>query len=430
MKFLSDQTAMQESIEQYMQTVGQQARTASRVLAGASTQTKNNALSAIYTALQNSEPAILAANQVDMAQAHNNNLDSALLDRLELTPARFKGMLQGLKDVIGLTDPIGEITDMAYRPSGIQLGKMRVPLGVVGMIYESRPNVTLEAASLALKSGNAIILRGGSEALKSNQAIAAAIQHGLKAAGVPEHAVQVINTSDRAAVGKLITMSEYVDVIVPRGGKGLIERISNEARVPVIKHLDGNCHVFVEAQADLQKALPIALNAKTHRYGVCNAMETLLVDENVAEEFLPLIAELYAEKKVELRGCPETQRILGESIVAATEEDWYTEYLGPILAVKVVTGLDEAIEHINQYGSHHTDSIITENFSLARQFLARVDSSSVMINASTRFADGFEYGLGAEIGISTDKIHARGPVGLEGLTSQKWIVFGDGQIRQ
>ncbi|UUS64778.1 MULTISPECIES: glutamate-5-semialdehyde dehydrogenase [unclassified Acinetobacter] len=421
---------MQESIEQYMQTVGQQARTASRVLAGASTQTKNNALSAIYTALQNSETAILAANQVDMTKAHNNNLDSALLDRLELTPTRFKGMLQGLKDVIALTDPIGEITDMAFRPTGIQLGKMRVPLGVVGMIYESRPNVTLEAASLALKSGNAIILRGGSEALESNQAIAAAIQHGLTAAGVPEHAVQVINTPDRAAVGQLITMPEYVDVIVPRGGKGLIERITNEARVPVIKHLDGNCHVFVEAQADLQKALPIALNAKTHRYGVCNAMETLLVDENVAEEFLPRIAELYAEKKVELRGCNETQRILGESIVPATEEDWYTEYLGPILAVKVVTGLDEAIEHINKYGSHHTDSIITENFSLARQFLARVDSSSVMINASTRFADGFEYGLGAEIGISTDKIHARGPVGLEGLTSQKWIVFGDGQIRQ
>ncbi|WP_180144324.1 glutamate-5-semialdehyde dehydrogenase [Acinetobacter sp. YH12052] len=421
---------MQESIEQYMQTVGQQARTASRVLAGASTQTKNNALSAIYTALQNSETAILAANQVDMTKAHNNNLDSALLDRLELTPTRFKGMLQGLKDVIALTDPIGEITDMAFRPTGIQLGKMRVPLGVVGMIYESRPNVTLEAASLALKSGNAIILRGGSEALESNQAIAAAIQHGLTAAGVPEHAVQVLNTPDRAAVGQLITMPEYVDVIVPRGGKGLIERITNEARVPVIKHLDGNCHVFVEAQADLQKALPIALNAKTHRYGVCNAMETLLVDENVAEEFLPRIAELYAEKKVELRGCAETQRILGESIVPATEEDWYTEYLGPILAVKVVTGLDEAIEHINKYGSHHTDSIITENFSLARQFLAHVDSSSVMINASTRFADGFEYGLGAEIGISTDKIHARGPVGLEGLTSQKWIVFGDGQIRQ
>ena len=421
---------MQESIEQYMQTVGQQARTASRVLAGASTQTKNNALSAIYTALQNSETAILAANQVDMTKAHNNNLDSALLDRLELTPTRFKGMLQGLKDVIALTDPIGEITDMAFRPTGIQLGKMRVPLGVVGMIYESRPNVTLEAASLALKSGNAIILRGGSEALESNQAIAAAIQHGLTAAGVPEHAVQVLNTPDRAAVGQLITMPEYVDVIVPRGGKGLIERITNEARVPVIKHLDGNCHVFVEAQADLQKALPIALNAKTHRYGVCNAMETLLVDENVAEEFLPRIAELYAEKKVELRGCAETQRILGESIVPATEEDWYTEYLGPILAVKVVTGLDEAIEHINKYGSHHTDSIITENFSLARQFLARVDKSSLIINKTNRFADGFEYGLGAEIGISTDKIHARGPVGLEGLTSQKWIVFGDGQIRQ
>lgn len=421
---------MQQSIEQYMQTVGQQARQASRVLASASTQTKNNALSAIYTALQNSEAAISAANQIDMAKAHSNNLDSALLDRLELSPARFKGMLQGLRDVIGLTDPIGEITDMAYRPSGIQLGKMRVPLGVVGMIYESRPNVTLEAASLALKSGNAIILRGGSEAIESNRAIAAAVQHGLKAAGLPETSVQVINTTDRAAVGQLITMSEYVDVIVPRGGKGLIERISNEARVPVIKHLDGNCHVYVEAQADLQKALPIALNAKTHRYGVCNAMETLLVDEKVAEEFLPSIAELYAEKQVELRGCAETLRILGSGAVPATEEDWYAEYLGPILAVKVVSGIDEAVAHINQYGSHHTDAIITENYTLARKFLAGVDSSSVMINASTRFADGFEYGLGAEIGISTDKIHARGPVGLEGLTSQKWVVFGDGQIRQ
>lgn len=421
---------MQDSIEQYMQTVGQQARQASRVLASASTQTKNNALSAIYTALQDSEAAILAANQIDMTKGRNNNLDSALLDRLELTPSRFKGMLHGLKDVMNLTDPIGEITDLAYRPSGIQLGKMRVPLGVVGMIYESRPNVTLEAASLALKSGNAIILRGGSEALESNKAIANAIQHGLKTSGLPETSVQVINTADRAAVGHLITMSEYVDVIVPRGGKGLIERISNEARIPVIKHLDGNCHVFVEAQADLQKALPIALNAKTHRYGVCNAMETLLVDEKVAEDFLPSIAELYAEKQVELRGCRETQRILGSSVKPANEEDWYTEYLGPILAVKVVSGIDEAIDHINKYGSHHTDAIITENFSLARQFLARVDSSSVMINASTRFADGFEYGLGAEIGISTDKIHARGPVGLEGLTSQKWVVFGDGQIRQ
>ncbi|MCT8090614.1 glutamate-5-semialdehyde dehydrogenase [Acinetobacter sp. C_4_1] len=421
---------MQDSIEQYMQTVGQQARQASRVLASASTQTKNNALSAIYTALQDSEAAILAANQIDMTNGRNNHLDSALLDRLELTPSRFKGMLHGLKDVMSLVDPIGEITDLAYRPSGIQLGKMRVPLGVVGMIYESRPNVTLEAASLALKSGNAIILRGGSEALQSNKAIAEAIQHGLKTSGLPETSVQVINTADRAAVGHLITMSEYVDVIVPRGGKGLIERISNEARIPVIKHLDGNCHVFVEAQADLQKALPIALNAKTHRYGVCNAMETLLVDEKIAEDFLPSIAELYAEKQVELRGCRETQRILGSSIKPASEEDWYTEYLGPILAVKVVSGIDEAIDHINKYGSHHTDAIITENFSLARQFLARVDSSSVMINASTRFADGFEYGLGAEIGISTDKIHARGPVGLEGLTSQKWVVFGDGQIRQ
>ncbi|MHA5055488.1 glutamate-5-semialdehyde dehydrogenase [Acinetobacter schindleri] len=420
---------MQESIEQYMQTVGQQARQASRILARASTQTKNDALSAIYTALKNSEAAILAANQIDMAKAHSNNLDSALLDRLELTPARFKGMLQGLNDVISLVDPIGEITDMAYRPSGIQLGKMRVPLGVVGMIYESRPNVTLEAASLALKSGNAIILRGGSEALESNQAIAKAIQHGLQVSGLPEAAVQVINTTDRTAVGQLITMSEYVDVIVPRGGKGLIERITNDARVPVIKHLDGNCHVYVEAQADLLKALPIALNAKTHRYGVCNAMETLLVDEKVAEEFLPRIAELYEEKQVELRGCPATRRIL-ENAVPASEEDWYTEYLGPILAVKVVSGVEEAIEHINKYGSHHTDSIITENYSIAREFLAGVDSSSVMINASTRFADGFEYGLGAEIGISTDKIHARGPVGLEGLTSQKWIVFGDGQIRQ
>lgn len=421
---------MQESIEQYMQTVGQQARKASRVLASASTQTKNNALSAIYTALQNNESAILAASQIDMDKGRNNQLDNALLDRLELTPTRFKAMLQGLKDVISLVDPIGEITDLAYRPTGIQIGKMRVPLGVVGMIYESRPNVTLEAASLALKSGNAIILRGGSEALESNKAIAAAIQHGLKASGLPETSVQVINTTDRAAVGHLITMSEYVDVIVPRGGKGLIERITNEARIPVIKHLDGNCHVFVEAQADLLKALPIALNAKTHRYGVCNAMETLLVDENVAEEFLPRIAELYAEKNVELRGCAETQRILGSGVKPASEEDWYTEYLGPILAVKVVSGMDEAIDHINKYGSHHTDAIITENFSLARQFLARVDSSSVMVNASTRFADGFEYGLGAEIGISTDKIHARGPVGLEGLTSQKWIVLGDGQIRQ
>ncbi|MDV2469518.1 glutamate-5-semialdehyde dehydrogenase [Acinetobacter chinensis] len=420
---------MQDSIEQYMQTVGQQARQASSILAGASTQTKNNALSAVYTALENSESSILAANQTDMTKGRNNQLDSALLDRLELTPTRFKDMLQGLKDVIALVDPIGEITDLAYRPTGIQIGKMRVPLGVVGMIYESRPNVTLEAASLALKSGNAIILRGGSEAMESNRAIAEAVQHGLKVAGLPESCVQVINTTDRAAVGQLITLSEFVDVIVPRGGKGLIERITNEATIPVIKHLDGNCHVYVEAQADLHKALPIALNAKTHRYGVCNAMETLLVDEKIAEDFLPRVAELYAEKQVELRGDAATRQILGSTVQTATEEDWYEEYLGPVLAVKVVSGIEEAIQHINKYGSHHTDAIITENFSLARQFLTRVDSSSVMVNASTRFADGFEYGLGAEIGISTDKIHARGPVGLEGLTSQKWIVLGDGQIR-
>lgn len=422
---------MSAALSDYMQMLGQQARAAARVLSGAPTEKKNAALSSIYTALEVGRQDILNANAIDMQRGNERHLEAALLDRLELTPARFDGMLAGLKDVISLTDPVGIITDLAYRPSGIQLGKMRVPLGVVGMIYESRPNVTLEAASLALKSGNAIILRGGSEAFESNQAIAKCIQNGLRAAHLPERCVQVIDTADRAAVGLLITMSEYVDVIVPRGGKNLIERISQEARIPVIKHLDGNCHVFVERQADLQKALPICLNSKTHRYGVCNAMETLLIDEVIAEEFLPLIAELYFEKQVELRGCEHTQRILGEdTVIKASEDDWYTEYLGPILAVKIVKGTDEAISHINKYGSHHTDVIITENFSTARQFLREVDSSSVMINASSRFADGFEYGLGAEIGISTDKIHVRGPVGLEGLTSQKWIVLGDGQIRQ
>ena len=421
---------MQHTIEHYMQTVGQHARKAAATLSAASTQDKNQALQAIFDALTQQKQAILDANQIDMQNGRAKQLDDALLDRLELTPTRFDGMLQGLKDVISLKDPIGEITDLAYRPSGIQLGKMRVPLGVVGMIYESRPNVTLEAASLALKSGNAIILRGGSEALQSNQAIAKAIQTGLKTTQIPATAVQVIETADRAAVGQLITMSEFVDVIIPRGGKGLIQRITDEARIPVIKHLDGNCHVYVEAQADFAKALPIALNAKTHRYGVCNAMETLLVDAKIANEFLPQVAALYAQKNVELRGCPITQQILKDQVMPATEADWETEYLAPILAVKVVADMNEAIEHINQYGSHHTDAIITENFSLARQFLARVDSSSVVINASTRFADGFEYGLGAEIGISTDKIHARGPVGLEGLTSQKWIVFGNGEIRQ
>lgn len=422
---------MSDALNDYMQMLGQQARAAARVLSGAPTEKKNAALSSIYTALEVGRQDILNANAIDMQRGNTHQLEASLLDRLELTPARFDGMLAGLKDVISLTDPVGVITDLAFRPSGIQLGKMRVPLGVVGMIYESRPNVTLEAASLALKSGNAIILRGGSEAFESNQAIAKCIQNGLRAVHLPEQCVQVINTADRAAVGLLITMPEYVDVIVPRGGKNLIERISQEARIPVIKHLDGNCHVFVERQADLQKALPICLNSKTHRYGVCNAMETLLIDEVIAEEFLPLIAELYLEKQVELRGCDTTQRILGADLVAkAIEDDWYTEYLGPILAIKIVKGTDEAINHINKYGSHHTDVIVTENFSTARQFLREVDSSSVMINASSRFADGFEYGLGAEIGISTDKIHVRGPVGLEGLTSQKWIVLGDGQIRQ
>ena len=419
---------MSNTLAQTMQTLGQQARAASRALSRANTHDKNAALQAIYDALVTGKAAVLAANAIDMQKGRDTDLDPALLDRLELTPARFDGMLQGLHDVIGLTDPVGAITDLVYRPSGIQLGKMRVPLGVVGMIYESRPNVTLEAASLAIKSGNAIILRGGSEAFESNQAIAVCIQAGLEASGLPKACVQVIDTPDRAAVGLLITMPDYVDVIVPRGGKGLIERITREARVPVIKHLDGNCHTFVERQADFSKALPICLNAKTHRYGVCNAMETLLVDAPIAAEFLPQVAALYREKGVELRGCPQTQAILTDA-KAATENDWYEEYLAPVLAIKVVDGVDAAIDHINQYGSHHTDVIITENFSTARRFLNEVDSSSVMVNASSRFADGFEYGLGAEIGISTDKIHARGPVGLEGLTSQKWIVLGDGQIR-
>lgn len=420
---------MSNTLAQTMQTLGQQARSASRALSRANTHDKNAALQAIYDALVTGKAAVLAANAIDMQKGRDTDLDPALLDRLELTPARFDGMLQGLHDVIGLTDPVGAITDLVYRPSGIQLGKMRVPLGVVGMIYESRPNVTLEAASLAIKSGNAIILRGGSEAFESNQAIAVCIQAGLEASGLPKACVQVIDTPDRAAVGLLITMPDYVDVIVPRGGKGLIERITREARVPVIKHLDGNCHTFVERQADFSKALPICLNAKTHRYGVCNAMETLLVDAPIAAEFLPQVAALYSEKGVELRGCPQTQAILTDA-KAATENDWYEEYLAPVLAIKVIDGVDAAIDHINQYGSHHTDVIITENFSTARRFLNEVDSSSVMVNASSRFADGFEYGLGAEIGISTDKIHARGPVGLEGLTSQKWIVLGDGQIRQ
>jgi len=424
-------------ITTYMQSVGKQARAASRALAAANTGDKNSALLAIHDELVNAKQDILAANKIDMDNGQKNNLDSALLDRLELNEARFNGMLQGLKDVAGLPDPIGEVTDMTYQPSGIHLGKMRVPLGVVGMIYESRPNVTLEAASLALKSGNAIILRGGSEAFESNQAIAKCIIKGLSHTDLSEHSVQVLQTTDRAAVGELITMTEYVDVIVPRGGKGLIARISNDAKVPVIKHLDGNCHTFIDSDADPEIAIKVSVNAKTHRYGTCNTMETLLVDETVADELLPKIAEaiVAADNAMQLRLDDKSQAILNESakleghLSAATSEDWDTEYLAPILAVKVVSGIDEAIEHINTHGSHHTDVIITDNYTKSQRFIREVDSASVMINASSRFADGFEYGLGAEIGISTDKIHARGPVGLEGLTSQKWIVYGHGETR-
>lgn len=416
-------------IQQYMQTLGQQARKASRAMARATTGVKNQALLNIAQQIEASREALKAANAKDMARGEENGLDAALLDRLELTDGRIDTMLEGLKQVAGLADPVGGITDLNYRPSGIQVGKMRVPLGVIGIIYESRPNVTIEAASLCLKSGNATILRGGSEAIESNQALALCIAKGLEDAGLPAQAVQVIETTDRAAVGELITMPEYVDVIVPRGGKGLIERISRDAKVTVIKHLDGICHVYIDEEADLAKATNIAINSKTHRYGTCNTMETLLVHENIAETILPDLASAYIAIGVELRGCEKTMALLSTA-VAATEEDWDTEYLAPILSIKVVADLDEAIDHINTHGSHHTDTIVSENYTKSRRFLVEVDSSSVMINASTRFADGFEYGLGAEIGISTDKIHARGPVGLDGLTSQKYVVLGDGEIRK
>ncbi|SFX62773.1 glutamate-5-semialdehyde dehydrogenase [Marinospirillum alkaliphilum] len=417
------------NIADYMQSLGQQARDASRLMARASSQVKNAALLATAEALDAARERLLAANAEDMKAGAARQLDAALLDRLELTPARIDAMIEGLRQVAALPDPVGEITDMKYRPSGIQIGRMRVPLGVIGIIYESRPNVTVEAASLCLKSGNAAILRGGSEAIHSNQAIAACLMQGLRAAGLPQAAVQVVETTDREAVGHLITLSEYVDVLVPRGGKGLIERIANDARIPVIKHLDGVCHVYVDQDAAHDKSMAIAINAKTHRYGTCNTMETLLVHESQAASLLPPLAQAYQDKGVELRGCARA-RLLVPSMLAAIESDWSTEYLAPILAVKVVDSLDDAINHINQYGSHHTDAIVTENYTRARRFLTEVDSSSVMVNASTRFADGFEYGLGAEIGISTDKIHARGPVGLEGLTSQKYVVLGDGHIRE
>jgi glutamate-5-semialdehyde dehydrogenase len=411
-----------------MADVGHQARAAATAIARSSTATRNQALLATAEALDGAREALAEANRKDLESGRANGLDPAMMDRLELTPARIDGMIAGLRQVAGLADPIGAITDMAYRPSGIQVGRMRVPLGVIGIIYESRPNVTVEAASLCLKSGNATILRGGSEAIHSNQAIAACLAAGLREAGLPETSVQVIGTTDRAAVGELITMPQFVDVIVPRGGKGLIERISRDARVPVIKHLDGVCHVYVDAHADPEKALKVAVNAKTQRYGTCNTMETLLVDREIAEDILPLLAGAFREHTVELRGCDASRAIVPD-MVAATEDDWFEEYLGPVLAVRVVDGLDGAIEHISRYSSQHTDSIVTENYTRARRFITEVDSSSVMVNTSTRFADGFEYGLGAEIGISTDKIHARGPVGLEGLTSQKYVVFGDGHIR-
>ena len=416
-------------VKQYMTEVGQRARKASRAMSRADTAAKNAALNAIAEAIEKQKATLLEANAKDMQAGAEQGLDEALLDRLELNDERIAGMAEGLRQIAALPDPVGEITDMSYRPSGIQVGRMRVPLGVVGIIYESRPNVTADAAGLALKSGNAAILRGGSEALHSNQAIAHCVHAGLEKAGLPADAVQVIETADRAAVGQLITMPEYVDVIIPRGGKGLIERISAESRVPVIKHLHGICHVYLDDEADLEKAIQIAFNAKTHRYGVCNAMETLLVAEGIAEQVLPELGRMYLEKGVELRGCDTTRRLVSEA-KPATEADWDTEYLAPILSIRVVKDADEAIEHIHQHSSNHTESIVTENYTKARRFLREIDSSSVMVNASTRFADGFEYGLGAEIGISTDKFHARGPVGLEGLTSQKYIVLGDGQIRR
>jgi len=417
------------NVQEYMIELGENARDAARLVAKADTNLKNQALLAMADAIDSSRPALHEANAKDLENGQKNGLDAAMLDRLELTDARIDTMIEGLRQVATLPDPVGAINDLKYLPSGIQVGKMRVPLGVIGIIYESRPNVTVEAASLCLKSGNATILRGGSEAINSNQAVAACIQEGLKQTGLPENAVQVVETTDREAVGQMITMPEYVDVIVPRGGKGLIERISRDAKVTVIKHLDGICHVYIDEQADTGKAVNVALNAKTHRYGTCNTMETLLVHTDIAAEVLPELSERYQAAGVELRGCEQTRALL-PLINEANDEDWKTEYLAPILSVKIVANMDEAIRHINRYGSHHTDSIITENYTKSRAFLREVDSSSVMVNASTRFADGFEYGLGAEIGISTDKIHARGPVGLDGLTSEKYVVLGDGHIRQ
>ncbi len=415
-------------VRKYISELGQQALNASRVLSQASTNAKNTALLAIADVIIENKNSLLEINNKDLVASKKLGLDAALLDRLELNEDRIVAMAQGLREIAALADPIGEISNLAFRPSGIQVGKMRVPLGVIGIIYESRPNVTADAAGLCLKSGNATILRGGSEAIHSNQAIEGYIQAGLEKAGLPASSVQVVKTTDRAAVMELVRMKEYVDVIVPRGGRGLIENISNEARVPIIKHLEGICHVYIDDKADKQKAIDIAINSKTHRYGVCNAMETLLVAKDIAQQILPELYQRYNEKGVELRGCDRSRDILA-NIKPATAEDWDTEYLAPILSVKIIDSLTDAIAHIHRHSSGHTESIVTEDISRARKFISEVDSSSVLINASTRFADGFEYGLGAEIGTSTDKLHVRGPVGVEGLTSQKFVVFGDGHIR-
>jgi glutamate-5-semialdehyde dehydrogenase len=419
------------NIPEYMQQVGRQARAAARAMARADTATRNRALLLIAAAVERDAALLRAANRLDLDAAAASGLAPALVERLNLSESAIATMVEGLRQMVALPDPIGEISNMKFRPSGIQVGQMRVPLGVIGIIYEARPNVTVDAAGLCIKSGNAAILRGGSEAINCNRALAAIVAEGLQGAGLPAHGVQIVDTVDRAAVGAMITMPQYIDVIVPRGGKSLIARLMEEGTVPMIKHLDGICHVYIDAKADLAKALPIALNAKCHRYGTCNTMETLLVDRAIAAAVLPQLAALYLEKQVELRADPEAFALLEgyPHLAAAQEDDWSTEYLAPILAIKVVAGIDEAIEHINTWSSHHTDAIITEDYSDALRFLREVDSASVMVNASTRFADGFEYGLGAEIGISNDKLHARGPVGLEGLTSLKYVVFGHGEIR-
>ncbi len=416
------------SVKEYMQALGVQARKASQLMADADGQTKNQALNSIAQAIQDSSSRLADANQKDMQAGRDSGLAAALLDRLELTPERIDGMVTGLHQIAALPDPIGEISDMKFQPSGLQIGKMRVPIGVIGIIYESRPNVTADAAALCLKSGNATVLRGGSEAINSNIAIAACIKQGLAAAGLPDESVQFVETTDRAAVLELIQMQNHIDVVIPRGGKGLVKRISEDARVPVIKHLEGLCHIYIDEFADLEMAVSVAFNAKTYRYGICGAMETLLVNESVAADVLPALNKKLIEKGVEVRVCNKTKSLLPDAI-DATDEDWVTEYLAPVLSIRTVDSMEQAIDHIKSYGSGHTDAIITSNLEHARKFTRQVDSSSVMVNAATCFADGFEYGLGAEIGISTDRLHVRGPVGLEGLTTQKYVVYGEGATR-